>query len=1050
MQDENPIEEAKLIQAIEANDKLETIGRNTEASLLVQSELKNAIDDLKAPLDAIAVNSEKPETQKIEILGAEIMTIKGQKGDKGDKGDDGKTPSKEELVSLIEPLIPEPIKGEDGVNGIDGIDGKDGRDGKDGIDGRNGTDGNNGKDGKAGKNGKDGSPDTPEQVAEKLNKLSKAIDFKVIKNFPDFAKNNGGNGIGYIREASDVQITNIASGDLLQWNGTRWINTAFDDNGIRSLNGLTGATQVFAVGTSGTDFSISSVGTTHTFNLPTASTVNRGALSSADWSTFNAKASTLASVSALSTDTAKSLYQMTSGANVEFRASDASTLTYWDEANKRFGIGTNAPDTTFHAFGTAFPVGLIERQVTNTNSGGSAMGVRTTSTGNMTDGFGTGFTLQIEDNAGVANPIANFFASRNGADNTGKLAINVYNAGAVVEAMTLLNTGNVGIGVTPSAKLHIEGNTIVSGNGTFLVGAVGSNLTILGTAPRIQAVGASGIAISSVGVADGTNNRRIGMYVDQTNGTLGLNYTRSSGAVPFFITDVSTNRMLIDVNGNIGFGTGAATTAPRKVSINSDTDASLYIRRNTTTTGDYAEILFQTSTADLYATGIRSQRVASGFSDILFMGQQTAGSTYANLYEIARFTAPGKFGIGTGATVRSKFEVSGSGSNTVGISTSLIGLQSTASSAHQWGLRLGATSGELNFDSNFGGVDINIVKFERSGSMSLGGSNTPAINFGFDNTTANILSFDSSTATTQNVQLRMFRLTNTTGSSTGLTIHSADGTAGVNGFLSAKGNSYVGVIAGNFGVGVTSPLGKFDSRSTSRIQIVGSYDASNYLSILTGSTGSTTFDLVGTSPTFQFSKDVGIGGTPSAKLHVLATTEQLRLGYDASNYLSTTISSAGIATFALTGTGTHYNFNSGILRGNSLHDNALAQGSATQQDIRSGTYTPTITGVANVSSSTARQAQWSRVGNVVTVSGQLEITATSNNTETTFGVSLPVSSDFTTAYQAGGAGYTKGNTVAGHGLSIYADATNNRAEFNYYETHGGTDTFTYTFTYEVL
>jgi len=59
--------------------------------------------------------------------------------------------------------------------------------------------------------------------------------------------------------------------------------------GLTALNGLTKQVQYFAVGSTGTDFGINSATDTHTFNLPTASSSNRGALSSADWSTFNGK-----------------------------------------------------------------------------------------------------------------------------------------------------------------------------------------------------------------------------------------------------------------------------------------------------------------------------------------------------------------------------------------------------------------------------------------------------------------------------------------------------------------------------------------------------------------------------------------------------------------------------------------------------------------------------------------------------------------------------------------------------------------------------------------
>ena len=62
--------------------------------------------------------------------------------------------------------------------------------------------------------------------------------------------------------------------------------------GITAINSLTGAAQSLVVGTAGTDFGISSATSTHTFNLPTASASNRGALSSGDWTTFNGKFNT--------------------------------------------------------------------------------------------------------------------------------------------------------------------------------------------------------------------------------------------------------------------------------------------------------------------------------------------------------------------------------------------------------------------------------------------------------------------------------------------------------------------------------------------------------------------------------------------------------------------------------------------------------------------------------------------------------------------------------------------------------------------------------------
>ena len=116
-------------------------------------------------------------------------------------------------------------------------------------------------------------------------------------------------------------------------------------------------------------------------------------------------------------------------------------------------------------------------------------------------------------------------------------------------------------------------------------------------------------------------------------------------------------------------------------------------------------------------------------------------------------------------------------------------------------------------------------------------------------------------------------------------------------------------------------------------------------------------------------------------------------------------------------------------------------------NITSGTYEPTLTNSTNVAASTAHTCQYMRVGNVVTVSGYVEIDSTSTGS-TILGVTIPIASNLTATEQL--CGVLSSSTAVPYAGRISADTTNDRANFVIAITTTTNNSWFFVFTYLIV
>jgi len=113
-----------------------------------------------------------------------------------------------------------------------------------------------------------------------------------------------------------------------------------------------------------------------------------------------------------------------------------------------------------------------------------------------------------------------------------------------------------------------------------------------------------------------------------------------------------------------------------------------------------------------------------------------------------------------------------------------------------------------------------------------------------------------------------------------------------------------------------------------------------------------------------------------------------------------------------------------------------------------GTYIPTITNGTNVASSLARKCQYSRVGNIVTVSGALSVDPVAGGgTLTLIDVSLPIASVFTSTDEANGQGTALASLMSS--IRIRSDVSG-KVQFEIVADSAVNADIFYTYQYEIL
>lgn len=532
---------------------------------------------------------------------------------------------------------------------------------------------------------------------------------------------------------------------MIRSNGS-WQSFAHAAATISSLNGLTGNTQTFATGTTGTDVNISSSGTAHTFNIPDAGSSARGVVSTGAQTIAGSK--TFSSTLRVSATNPLTLTGVQAGTST----SADSILTITSGLVRKLPISTFAP---------AFTTGNL------TESGSSIL----TITGGTNAVTGSGTTIQVKQASGSQNGflssadwsafnsklssvdtsnISNFYLktrslfsagtgiSYNNA--TGVISSSINTAGfwalggnAVASAQNLGTTGNydlpiitnntermrftsggdVGIGITNPTNQLVVKDTIeirragamstllfsnTAGAGDFRIGGDGGDIFWQGGGGRSLQMGSYwGVILggdrqsgSFPAFSNGGGNTGV-LVQSQRDASIPLaiqaNSSTQTGNLTEWRSSAGTIMNVVDKNGNMAIGTSSFnSTYPEKLVVDAGTTGSVNAIVGKGSIDSYLQLNIQNQSSGSSASSdvVATANNGSETTNYVDMGINGSGNTNnyfgaandAYLYNIGQNlligtgTAAKSLVFMTGGTTQStneRMRIDGSGS--VGIAT---------------------------------------------------------------------------------------------------------------------------------------------------------------------------------------------------------------------------------------------------------------------------------------------------------------------------------------------------------------------------------------------